>query len=199
MRCFIALPLPDASREELARGASSLRRSIELSSQSQFRADRLAWAKPEGYHVTLAFLGEIEGRAAEVAASSLHAAAGAGRIPFSFSGLGALPSTGRRRVLIAGIVEGGRARELSRRLVEALAEGASRTGIAPIVSRSPKARAFGAHVTLARLSSGVLRLPAGTFGDIRLEGAWTFERCTLFMSELRSAGAVYTELEHVAL
>jgi 2'-5' RNA ligase len=199
MRCFIALPLPEAAREELARGASSLRRSIEPSSQPQFQTYRLSWAKPEGYHVTLAFLGEIEGRAAEVAASSLHAVAGTGRIPFSFSGLGALPSTGRRRVLIAGIDEGGRARELWRRLDEALAEGASKAGIAPLVSGSPKARAFRAHATLARLSSGALRLPAGTFGDIRLEGAWTFERCTLFMSELRSAGAVYTELERVAL
>ena len=191
MRCFLALPLPEAAREELARAAAAFRRSV--------RSGIFSTPRPEGYHVTLAFLGEIEDRSVEVAASSLDAAANFGDVPFSFTGLSGFPSKARWRVLIAEIDDGGRLRELHRRLDEALAMGATRAGVPPLVGGQHRGRAFSAHATIARLASGVGKLSTPSLEEIRLEGAWTFKRCVLYGSELRSSGAVYTELRDVGL
>lgn len=207
MRCFIALPLPEAAREELARAAATYRRSVRsgisstprLTATKRAREPKLAWARPEGYHVTLAFLGEIEGRSVEVAASSLDAAANFGDVPFSFAGLSGFPSKARWRVLIAEIDDAGSLRELRRRLDEALAMGATKAGISPLVAGPHGGRAFSAHATIARLVSGVGRLSAPSLEEVRPEGAWTFKRCVLYRSELRSSGAVYTELRDVEL
>jgi 2'-5' RNA ligase len=163
------------------------------------RESKLNWARPEGYHVTMAFLGEIGGREIEVAASSLDALANFGDVPFSFSGLGGFPSKARWRVLIAGIDDGGRLRELHRRLGEALAIGATRAGIPPLVAGPRRGQVFSAHATIARLVSGVGKLPAPPLEEVRIEGTWTFKRCVLYGSELRSSGAVYTELREVGL
>jgi RNA 2',3'-cyclic 3'-phosphodiesterase len=49
MRLFIALPVSDEVRQHVRRAVEPL-----------WKDDRLAWTRPDGWHVTLAFLGEVD-------------------------------------------------------------------------------------------------------------------------------------------
>jgi 2'-5' RNA ligase len=213
VRCFIALPLPEDAREELAKWAAVLRRELEkgVVTQGHRLPVRLSWARSEGYHLTLAFLGEIEGPAIDVAAASLDAVSGSGDIPFVFDGLGGFPGRGAWRVLFARIADQGRSVGLHARVNLALAELAAAAGIPALnpewagAAQSPgdasrrAGRGFEAHVTLARAGSrGIAGIPAvGTPSPG--PGGWTIKRCSLFKSELKGTGAVYTELRGVDL
>jgi RNA 2',3'-cyclic 3'-phosphodiesterase len=206
VRCFIALPLPAVAREELARWALAYRQSLGKGSATPDRESRprLSWTKSEGYHLTLAFLGEVEGMAVEIAAASLDAAAGGGEIPFSFAGLGVFPRRGTWRVLFARIADGGKSAAFHARVNRSLAELATKAGLPHLNpewrSGGPSSgRGFEPHVTLARAGSG------GGSGFLPAEapplivGEWTIRRCSLYKSELRRGGAVYTELRGVDL
>lgn len=72
MRCFVALPLPGEARALLSDLARDLSRG----------RPGISWTKSEGYHLTLAFLGEIEGATFECAA---EAVAGLRESAFSFA------------------------------------------------------------------------------------------------------------------
>jgi RNA 2',3'-cyclic 3'-phosphodiesterase len=205
MRCFIALPLPSDAREELARWAFAYRQYLGKGFAAPDREPRprLSWTKSEGYHLTLAFLGEIEGRAVEVAATSLDATSGTGEIPFSFAGLGVFPGRGAWRVLFARIADEGKSAAVHARVNRNLAELAAKAGLPPLNPEwrdgapSP-GRGFEPHVTLARAGArggpGIPRTEAPL-----ISGGWTIGRCSLYKSELRRGGAVYTELRGVDL
>jgi len=47
----------------------------------------LKWTRPEGYHITLAFLGEIDGKSVECAKAAIDAAAAARPVDLVFEGL----------------------------------------------------------------------------------------------------------------
>ncbi len=177
MRCFIALALPPEAREALAEAATPLRSSLP----------GLSWTKSENYHITLAFLGEIGDRDLDIAATSLDAVADFGAIPFSFSALNGFPSKSRWRVLVATVDDGGRADACRRLVLGALSPKTSR----------PTGGEFSAHVTLARRSSREGRLAVEAVATP--SGSWTIDRCALYKSELRSSGAVYTELRGIDL
>lgn len=60
MRLFVALPIPDELRDVTGEVVAEVRASA---------GEGLRWPRPEGWHVTLAFLGEVPAeRAGEVAA-----------------------------------------------------------------------------------------------------------------------------------
>jgi len=182
VRCFIGLALPLEARESLAAALVPLRSTL----------GRLSWTASENYHLTLAFLGELEAPWVELAAAALDSAARFGEIAFSFAGLGSFPPRGALRVLYARLAEGGVSAKLQRIVAKALA-GA---GFPP---RPGGEKPFTPHITLARANSGrgpVLRsLPAIAVPG----GAWTLGRCSLYKSLLLRSGAVYTELRGVDL
>ncbi len=94
MRAFFAIPMPHAQREELARAQARL----------SFLAG-VAWVRPENFHLTLAFLGDVDEAMLGVARRALVQAPcpeGQARL----TGLSAFPSLSAARVLFAG-VEGG--------------------------------------------------------------------------------------------
>ena len=133
LRLFVAVDLPEAVREALARIQQELR-GRDLPG--------LRWVRPEGIHLTLKFLGETP--AAKVPAIEDALAAAQGVAPFRLA-LGT-PGTfgGRRgpRVLwldIVGDVQ--RLRELQAAVEGKLAEA----GFAP------EQREFSPHLTLARV------------------------------------------------
>jgi RNA 2',3'-cyclic 3'-phosphodiesterase len=189
VRCFIALPLPPEAREALASVATRCREYSPTIFEEPVRGHRprLSWTKIEGYHLTLAFLGEIESGAVDLAGKALDAVAGTGDIPFAFGGLGSFPPKGAPRVLFARIADGGRSATLHARIVEVLGRGAEGRGFEP-------------HVTLARAGFGGLPvIPARLAASWLPVGGWTIKRCSLYKSELRRGGAVYTELRGVDL
>jgi RNA 2',3'-cyclic 3'-phosphodiesterase len=223
VRCFIALPLPAEARAALAKAAERLKAAWP----------ELKWTRPEAYHMTLAFLGDIDGKSVECAKAAIDAAAAARPIELSFEGLGGFPPHGPWRVLVALAEDDGAAAIVHELVNEALARHERTAGVGPLNPEWPDGKAFRPHVTLARSGGGAR--PAGGLGpgikpgpgfDARpgaapgpgtapgpreleallgeagrraLAGSWILDRCVLFKSELRSSGAVYTELKSVRL
>ena len=95
IRAFCAVELPEEIRAAVAAHAARLRRESHDA--------RAGWARPEGLHITLKFIGEVEAARVE----SLSRAAGAaidGLKPFGLSieETGTFPPRGAARVLWLG-------------------------------------------------------------------------------------------------
>ena len=139
MRLFVAIAPPPAVLDELDALVEPLRAS---------RLD-LRWTSREAWHVTLAFLGQVDETAAARLLPRLERAAGRHQqVRLAFAGAGAFPAATRANVLWSGLA--GDRRALAR-LAESVAAGASRAGAPP----PDKGRRFQPHLTLARC-----RMPA---------------------------------------
>jgi 2'-5' RNA ligase len=137
------------------------------------------WATPEQFHVTLAFLAEVEERRLDELVERLGRA-GKRRTPFAarIAGGGAFPNAGRARVVWAGLDLDDHGRTELTRLATGARAAASKSGIAVDGQR------FKAHVTLARLGrpaevSNWVRLLDGYRGP-----EWTADRIELVASYL---------------
>lgn len=173
MRLFIAAELPHEMVEALAETSALLRGSV-----------RGRYVAPDSFHVTLAFLGDVEAPRAERAAEALEG--GCQNItPFDVE-LGELGRFGRRAkaTLWQGFRDAG---ELPH-LAEAIrAELALRT--LPFDDKT-----FLPHVTLMRaadLTGGALPMPALATGRI--------EVVTLFRSDLSGERPAYEPIHSLAL
>lgn len=173
MRVFLALPLPD---EVL----SALR-------VQQFLLPLPRVVEPEGFHLTLAFLGEVQDWELEAAHERFLDCRVA---PFELrlQGLG-LFGGAKPRAAWAGVA----ASEPLARLQGKLEHAARASGIA--VER----RKFVPHVTLGRFSPPLpdeaARLEkAVALGGGFQTGAWRVDRFCLYQSHLSAKGARYDEL-----
>lgn len=154
----------------------------------------VAWVAPANLHLTLKFLGQVDGRRLdEIAAGLRDAVAGSGAFDAVVTGLGAFPSPTRPRVVWAGVGEG------ARRLTD-LAGRVERACAA--LGFPPEERPFSAHVTLGRVRvprrddrlAGLLAAAAREdFGRARVE------RVALMESRLSPRGPRYTERASAAL
>src|SRR5437867_392019 len=95
LRLFIAIELPEAWTAALTRAQDTLRgRGL----------DGLRWTRPEGIHLTLKFLGNVdERRVPELGASLEQAVAGLRPFTLRLSGLGSFGPPARPRVVWAGV------------------------------------------------------------------------------------------------
>jgi len=179
MRCFISISIPD----EIKRGVAAIQERLKTSG-----AD-VSWTRPEGMHLTLKFLGEVEEKRLPELESTLTAAVG-GWCPFSVDvyGLGVFPSMRRARVVWVGLRDHGDYLSRLQRDVERLFEK---------IGFPSEGRGFTPHITLGRIRSpkDVEKLldMIEEDKDVALEG---FEvSCVhLMQSMLKPAGAVYREL-----
>ena len=127
-RLFVAIDFPTATRDRLAglcRGVPGAR-----------------WVPPEQLHLTLRFIGEVDGPTFHDVAEALDAV----HLPcfeLELKGVGHFPPSGEPRVLWAGIAP---ADSLSR-LRNAIERALHDAGVAPDTRR------FTPHVTLARLKN----------------------------------------------
>lgn len=184
MRLFVAIDLPREVREALARLAAELRPELP----------GLRWARPEGIHLTLRFLGEAGPDAARKVTDALLAGI-AGRfrpMAIEVRGAGLFPERGRPRVLWAGVSTDGPLAPL-RDAVESICVAAG---------FPPESRPFRPHLTLARCGEG--KPQAGLAGVTarlaeRLFGRFEAESIVLFESLLAPGGARYRPLATVAL
>ena len=185
MRCFVAIPVPDAVGAALARAQVVLRTAAP-------RAE-VRWAGRGGFHVTLKFLGNVKPeRLAEVEAALRRAAGNAVALSLVARGLGGFPSSRRPRIVWAGIVPHEGLTTLVARL-EAM--------LAPL-GFPPEGKPFHAHVTLGRIRAA--GAAGGLTRTIALEidrdlGAWTAAELVLYRSELKPGGAEYHPLVRVPL
>ena len=168
MRLFVAIAPPTAVLDELDALTGPLRAG---------RQD-LRWTSRDAWHVTLAFLGQVDESAAarllprlERAARRHHA------FRLAFSGAGAFPAATRANVLWSGLSGD---RGALAHLAESVVAGASRAGAPP----PDKGRRFRPHLTLARcrLPTDVTELVAALAG---YQGPpWTADRIHLVRSRL---------------
>jgi 2'-5' RNA ligase len=142
------------------------------------------WQRDDQLHLTLRFIGEVDGRQAE----DVHAVLGAVRhAPFAITAVGAgfFEHRGRPDAVWAGVAPAEPVAALHRKIDQALV----RAGLAP------ERRAFVPHITLARL--GRTAGPIGGFlaatGGLS-SPPFTADRFTLFESDRTAERAVYSAL-----
>lgn len=187
VRSFIAIELAKPIVEALGRYQRKLRTRVELP---------VKWVNPEGIHLTLKFLGDVEVARVEAIREALGRAA-TGVRPFSITlgHPGAFPNVARPRVFWVGL-EGDlpALTGLQRRVEEELGP----------MGFPLEDRAFQAHLTLGRVKEGGPR--RAPFDARSLEAlAWTspvaqaVDRINLMKSELRPQGALYTRLAEIPL
>jgi len=180
MRLFVAANLTGAVKEALAKVQQALRAL----------GGDVSWVKPENLHITLKFLGEVEGGRLEtvkgVIASSV---AGCGPVFLSFAGLGTFPNLRAPRVIWVGVKEGFEGLSF---LQANLEEGFHGIGF------PRETRPFTPHLTLGRVRSSrglqpvveaVRTWPGDPLGEMVLE------QVDLMRSQLYPGGSIYTLLE----
>jgi RNA 2',3'-cyclic 3'-phosphodiesterase len=136
MRLFVAISPPPAALAELEAAVA------------RFRPERpeLRWTRRGGWHLTLAFLGEVaEDRVADLSRRLARAAGRSQPVRLSIRAAGAFPAPGRARVLWAGIEIEGEQRALQE-LAWSVAAAARRAGAPP----PDEGRRYRPHLTLAR-------------------------------------------------
>jgi 2'-5' RNA ligase len=182
MRLFLALEIPDRIRRLLA----GMRGDLEHSWPGW------RWVRPEGIHLTLRFLGEVE-PALDAECRQAWADAVVGISPFDLrlGRLGRFPGGGKPRVLWVGLEEPGGEGQLAG--LAARVENSARECGFP-----PEKRPFRPHLTLARAARGAR--PHWADG-IRIETGEPFSvgSLVLFRSQLNPSGARYTALERFEL
>jgi len=179
MRCFISITLP----EEIKRGMTAIQGRLRASG-----AD-VSWTRPEGMHLTLKFLGEVEEKILPEMEAALNAAV-RGRSSFflKVSGIGTFPDMRRPRVIWIALKEhGNNLIRLQRGVEEKFNE----------IGFPQEDRDFTPHITLGRIRSqkNVEKLLSliEKEKDVELNG-FDASCVHLMQSQLKPTGAVYTEL-----
>lgn len=177
IRAFIAANLALSVSEEMAKVQSALQKA---------KGD-IRWVKPQGFHLTFRFLGNIEPTRVAPILGALRAAT---RLQPQFrvrtQGLGAFPSLTRPRVLWARLTGSG-LQELHTKIESALGS----------CGFPSEGRAFRPHITLGRVRSlrGWSQVLEGIKAYLQYDfGESLIDKVTLYQSDLRSGGAVYTSL-----
>lgn len=174
MRAFIALDLGEGYKDDLC----ALARALSERTRGRFM-------KRATYHLTLAFLGEVDEAGARRAMDALEAAcAGAGPVELRCQGLGRF-RRGRDDMLFLDVAQTPELTALAARVrAELGARGLAYDG-----------KPFRAHITLARRA----RLRGVDLADLPFPPAERADTAALFKSTLTSEGAVYKELYAVRL
>ncbi len=168
MRLFVALELPYPVRERLAQLAGGV--------------PGARWIDPEQMHLTLRFIGEVDGHTQD----DIEAALASVTVPpfdVRIDGVGCFGSGRKARILWAGLA----ANDPLARLQSKVETAINRAGM------EPEHRKFHPHVTLARLKQPDGKRLADFLsrnGELISEDL-AMDHFTLFSSHLGNSGAVY--------
>lgn len=180
MRLFFAVLIDQLAREQIA--------DIQTQLKTRLPLKRAAWVKPDNFHYTLHFLGEVSPEQA-VSAQEAGRETASRLKPFQFQigGLGVFPTYSRPRVLWIGAQTGFESFEaVYRALSDALSQRAF----------SIEKKRFHPHLTLARFKVpiGNLQEPIEAV-DASALLSQSVHSLSLMESQLQPTGAVYTEIE----
>lgn len=182
MRCFLAADLPESVKAAIGAIQERLRRRIQ----------GVRWTAPAGMHLTLKFFGNIASDdIASISDVVRKALIGLRPISLSIGNLGGFPSVKGPRVLWIGM--SGDVDPL-RRLQEVLDAGFQED-----CGFEREKRPFKPHLTLGRAAS-MRGAMVGLAEVLKKNESWqaatvSVRGLTLFKSELKPGGAVYSELE----
>lgn len=189
LRVFVALELSPAITAQLGQAIADLKPRLPR--------DSIRWVKAEGIHLTVKFYGDVATERLPALEGILPSAAVSARsFSLTVGGLGVFPNPFSPRVMWVGM-----AGDLEN--LEALQKKIEDASTA--LDFAPEPRGFSPHLTLGRFS-GALRPPdreklTAALADSRFArlGSFTAEALTLFRSDLKPGGAIYTRLSTAAL
>jgi 2'-5' RNA ligase len=183
LRLFIAVPIPEPVRDEIIR--------IQLELQPLVPHAAARWTRPDQFHLTLRFLGDVPVAGLEQLKESVNAVCRSAQpLQMRAEGVGFFPNPHSPRVVWVGIDDqAGLLVDLQKRI---------ETAILPFTAE-PGEKNFSGHVTLGRLKNlkpsdaRKLAAHAQTVKD-RTFGEWTAHEIEIIRSELSQAGARHTTL-----
>ena len=184
IRSFLAVELPETILAKIGEIEGDLRKTS---------AD-VRWVSPEKIHLTLKFFGSIEESRIDPIMKAIEGPIRSVR-PFQLSvqGMGVFPHFKSPKVIWMGLVDGEGVLASLQRQVEAALEK---------IGFQPEDRSFRPHLTLGRAKSNrgkedlVQKMEGYRETFI---GAFQVEKVTLFKSDLKPTGPVYTALREMRL
>jgi len=184
IRSFLAIELPETIQTSLG----EIEKDLESAS-----AD-VRWVSPEKIHLTLKFFGRIEEAKIESIMDAIRELVEETRtFEIRTRGTGAFPGLRNPRVVWVGLDDpDGRLRDFQKQLDACLEK----------VGFEAESRDFRPHLTLGRVRSN--RGKEGLVRKIEKHreeevGVFRVEKVTLFKSDLRPTGSIYTPLREVRL
>jgi 2'-5' RNA ligase len=177
MRAFIAIDVRDEIRKQLAETQRRLRPA----------APDAKWARPEGIHLTLKFLGEISGAQAERVTDALAAIGSFEPFPIGVQEFGFFPHANKPRVFWAGVQAPPSLANLAGTIQKAMED----------LGFEKDDRAYSPHLTLARFSAP---RPQPALEDALAEigaqslGSFQASEFFLFESKLSAQGSIYRKV-----
>ncbi|MBI2846948.1 MAG: RNA 2',3'-cyclic phosphodiesterase [Chloroflexi bacterium] len=187
IRAFIAVELPKEIRAALAR----LQEGLKAEGFSFVK-----WVDPEGVHLTLKFLGNIEeGKTSRIVEAISSAVEGVGPFRLGLSDLGGFPSLHQPRVIWAGLNGD----------LETLLNLHRRVEIAMATLGFPKeGRPFTGHLTLGRVRENASPSERRKLGEevarSKSEGlSFPVNGVSLMRSTLMPSGAIYSRIALIDL
>jgi 2'-5' RNA ligase len=184
IRSFIAIELPDTTREAITVVQERLRHS---------RAG-VRWVKPGSIHLTLKFLGNIlPAQVDEIAATAAKVVVDEPPVTLCAAGLGSFPSPRKPRVIWVGLQ--GEVDRLAK-IQAALEKALEPLGFAR------ENRGFRPHLTIGRVKDRRrLQSLIEAMSTLELPEFNSFDanEIILYKSDLRPTGAIYTKLHRMPL
>ncbi|MGA9780347.1 MAG: RNA 2',3'-cyclic phosphodiesterase [Verrucomicrobiia bacterium] len=187
-RLFVAISIPEAIRNEMIRVQHELQ---PVAPQGVVR-----WTKPEQFHLTLRFFGDVSSDCLTALRESVRAVcSGESALHLQAQGVGFFPNARSPRVIWIGITDGeNRLADFQRKIEDA---------VQPF-SAGPGSERFAGHVTLGRFNQhkwlDINELIAGgeTMKSWKF-GEWTVREVEIIRSELLATGSRYTLLAAIRL
>ncbi|MFY9218829.1 MAG: RNA 2',3'-cyclic phosphodiesterase [Tepidanaerobacteraceae bacterium] len=176
MRCFIAIDLDSNVK-------ANIKEFIQQENLNQI-FNGIRWVKPDNFHITLAFLGEITTNQASTVKNILE-----GIIPkhepfvIEMSDVGFFPNRRNPRVFWIGIKEQPKLLKLKHDIDKGLTESNINFDKKP----------FSPHLTLGRIKSSV-EIKSETVETLDFKDSFLVKEVSLMKSDLYSNGPIYTEL-----
>ena len=187
-RLFIAVALPEGVKSRIQDAQAELRRALP--------ERNVRWTRPEQFHLTLRFLGEVDTARVEALGEAIRSACqGFGELHLLAERVGFFPDLRYPRVAWVGVQDQAELLPRLQLTVEAATQG---------FTTEEKEERFTGHITLARLK-GIKRPEAEALGKAasgmadRLFGQWTAYQIELMRSELLPQGARHSTIASIAL
>ena len=178
LRLFLAIPIPETVRSELRR--------VQLESQPLPPPRAVRWTRPEQFHLTLKFLGNVPASDTGALSEAVRAVcAVAPPLRLRAEGVGFFPNEFSPRVFWVEIKSlDGKLMQFQRQLEAAVEQ----------FGEKQEKKQFTAHVTLARLEKLGRREAEKWTGQLQKDrtfGEWTAQKVELVQSTLSPNGAIH--------
>ena len=186
LRTFLAIDLPSDLHKIIVQKQERLRRELP----------QINWVKSQNLHITLKFLGDTpEAKIADLKQVIQEALKGVSPFVLTLRGFGVFPDKRAPRTIWTGI-------DSDHNALEDLASHVESSVIS--LGFPEEGKPFRPHLTLARIkkdhrATGHAIENSGLLNDPFIFGRLLVEHVTLFQSELRPTGSVYTNLWAVPL